>query len=226
MRPLNFFHITKNGGTTLTDIAHSKNVLWSWRNKVNLNANRNKSLGLSGPLWHQLPRAFKQSYYEQYDWFCVVRDPLDRCLSEYHCNWDGFGRKSILTKHSQKEFNEYVVKRVNERMKTCHWHPMFEYLFRKNGERLVQHIVRFDHMREDFNALANSYGLGFELPETAHSNKRGRTLFTKEDLFDETRDLIENAYAMDFTLYRQLERHRPSISHGADHTTGNSGEGS
>lgn len=205
-KPLNFIHISKNGGTTIGEPNN-----WSYKNKQELFANRSDSPGLNGPVWHQPPRCFKKAYREKFTWFAVIRDPLERCLSEAHCNWDGFGQKSILPIPTLQEFNEYICKRIKNRMTTGHWHPQFHYLFDEQGESYVDYIVRFDSLVSDYNLLARAYGTHI-LESTDRRNSRKRHLYSASELYDETLSLIETSYALDFTLYRQSIRHPGVLS--------------
>ena len=88
---LKFIHITKCAGSFIEDIGKEHNIEWG---------RFHKEYGF----WHNnfidVPNAIKQKY----DWFVIVRNPYDRILSEYYCEWGGIGNKNIT--HNKEEFNK------------------------------------------------------------------------------------------------------------------------
>ena len=90
-KELKFIHITKNAGTFIEDIAKRKNILFG------------RFHGEYG-FWHHFFPNVDENIKNKYDWFMVVRNPYDRIISEYYCNWNGVGD----TIHNKKEFNEEI----------------------------------------------------------------------------------------------------------------------
>ena len=85
MKELKFIHITKNAGTTIENIANDNSVKWG---RFDCDHLRNyKKPGFNGSIWHTPRRFMKEGVYDGFKTFAVVRNPYDRCLSEFHCPW-------------------------------------------------------------------------------------------------------------------------------------------
>jgi len=84
-KKLKFIHIPKCAGTTIEDNAEKIGILWG-KNDLILKHCCN---GVKGACFWHLPLRFIPKYkltclLERYNLFCVVRNPYDRCLSEFH----------------------------------------------------------------------------------------------------------------------------------------------
>ena len=96
----------------------------------------------------------------------------------------------------------------------AHYVPQYDYVFNTNTEeheRLVDHILHFENLNEEFASLMKAYGLDLDLA-TSDRFFHGQLLYqpkcTAADLDSSTRSLIEEMYEHDFELggYTMLER--------------------
>ena len=100
MNLLKFIHITKCAGTYIENIGKENNIDWG---------RFHKEYGF----WHDIFIDKSTLLKEKYDWFVIVRNPYDRILSEYYCEWGGIGRKKIV--HTKEDFNNYLIEKIKNR---------------------------------------------------------------------------------------------------------------
>ena len=182
MKELKFSHITKTGGTSIENIARLKNIYWG-RYDINFNNN-----------WHIPLKELPIEIKKKYDWFIVCRNPYNRILSEYHCNWGGIGALKIS--HDKKQFNKYIrYKIMNRRKLKCFGHYLEQYLYFIQGVK----ILRFENLKNDFDKLMKKYNLKLELNIKVNSNRK---IFSVKDFDDETIKLINQVYDKDFKIFK------------------------
>jgi len=187
-----------------------------------------QSYALTSP-WHTPPKIIRlvTSVNEPYtgaDLFTVVRNPYSRIISEYYCPWTGFRKKGInnrdtmnnwivnTVKTLEKTLAEYSSQNPRDRPKEQsrghnedpqllaqkHFVNQAEYVF-DNGVQVIEHIVHYENIREEFNNLMGIYGLKLKLPnkESHGVNTRGEeSKLNHLDLLPETIAVI-NKYAVD-----------------------------
>ena len=88
-----------------------------------------------------------------------------------------------------------------------HWVPQYQYIFNPQNKQVVKHVLRMEHLQEQFDKLMLEYNLNITLPHVMKSNKpssssqqRIRRL-TSQDLSLENQKLIESIYAQDFDAF-------------------------
>ena len=106
--------------------------------------------------------------------FTVVRNPWDKVVSHYHyrvqTNQTGMGDGHI-------GFNEWVKKAYGEKDRRYYDHPrMFlpqiDWISDQRGRILVDRILRFEKLTDDFNSLAHELKIVTRLPHVKKSNRR------------------------------------------------------
>ena len=101
--------------------------------------------------------------YEGAELYCVVRDPLDRALSEFKMRNPGLeGSKP----DAQEFLVELAARLTTKKMcrNDCHFMPQFEYVYDWNGKRTCHHAIRYGpKLKEGFDALMKSKGLSHRL---------------------------------------------------------------
>ena len=169
-------------------------------------------------LWHApswlLPTHLNP--YHDAELFSVIRNPYDRVVSDYY--W----RFTIIEKQYSKltpfHMNNWVKEKLQPRLpyvdsvdpwkykehcnKGGHWVLQYQYIFNPMNEQVVHHVLRFEHLQEEFDKLMVEYNLNITLP---HVNKATITsqqrLMTSQDLSLENRKWIETIYARDFDAF-------------------------
>lgn len=106
--------------------------------------------------------------------FTVVRNPWDKVVSHYHyrvqTNQTGMGDGHI-------EFNEWVKKAYGEKDRRYYdqprmFMPQVDWICDRNGKVLVDRILRFERLSEDFNSLAAELKIVARLPHVKKSKRK------------------------------------------------------
>eukprot|EP00438_Fugacium_kawagutii_P036715 Skav213888 [mRNA] locus=scaffold245:96549:97526:- [translate_table: standard] len=150
--------------------------------------------------WHVPPGldSTLAASYQSCDTFCIVRDPVERLLSEYN-----FVRPDVLPCG-----DAYLEEFVRSRLKTlsivddCHFIPQVYYVFEngdhRNGRRLCHHILQRTKLSDQFPKLMKQYGLNdVQLP--SHPNHQGRECSAK--LSPSLLDLVKEFYRADYEAF-------------------------
>eukprot|EP00934_Nitzschia_sp_Nitz4_P008348 Nitzschia sp. Nitz4//scaffold70_size99833//8392//9525//NITZ4_004583-RA/size99833-snap-gene-0.127-mRNA-1//1//CDS//3329557099//8338//frame0 len=225
-RPLEFVHITKTGGTAIEASGAKAGILWGachWR-KTQL-----ANLGCTGGDWRwtgvdkkEMPVGTtyrNEEWHSPWHWlkpsprkevvdtFAVVRNPYDRLISEFYCVYFGFGGDPTV-----KNFNTWLEKKLVEqatlRRLRAHMLPQHYYVYDIEGRKVVTHVLRYENLSEEFNALMIQYNLSARLLEkssltvfrTKNGDEETHRLMTKEDISPANKQFINTIYEKDFTL--------------------------
>lgn len=183
-----FIHITKTAGTSIEDAAHTAGICWgrfdSWPLRTSV----------LGDIWHFPLRFMSKRSLEGYKLFTVVRNPYDRCISEFFCQW---GNPELMEIKDVEDFNAQLCAKLDSCMenprKYFHWLPQVLYLVGADGKPLVDHIIRFENLHSEFEQFCiDEIGIPLKL---GHANAGPRT-FT--ELNATTRAKIQKVYKDDF----------------------------
>ena len=136
----------------------------------------------------RLPAEIYDSFYK----FAFVRNPWDWQVSLYHymLTNKGHHQHSIIT--AMKDFDEYLVWRVNEDKKL-----QKEFITSPNGEVIVDFIGSYEKLTEDFLHVCKVLNLNASLP---HLNKSSRRKY-KSYYNAETRRIVEEHFREDIELF-------------------------
>jgi hypothetical protein len=188
---LQLVHIPKSAGSTIAQIGREL----GWGQYFH---HRSSAL-VKGSSWHIPIRYFERNPFEGHDLFCVVRDPIDRLLSEFHYQ---FQRLTVPSSRKiDSEFLERWIRHKFERLESDrhiddnHFLPQSEYVFSPDGHRLIEHVLHFDLLDEEFSKLAVKYGLDLSLDQSLNVSKQ---LFHRSDLSHESLRLIQSYYRLDY----------------------------
>lgn len=195
MKLLKFIHITKTGGTSIEEIGLKNNVKWG------------KYDSEYGKWFHAKFINKPSSLRLKYDWFTVVRNPYTRIMSEYHWCVNRLNIKET----SIEQLNSFICKSINQ-MLYLKLNPRFKnkprYIRSKGGHFTEQHmyidrhskvyIIKYENLKEEFDNLMKLYKLNISLNE--HHNESIK-LYTVNDLYPETIELIQQIYRRDFRKF-------------------------
>ena len=190
---LKFLHIPKSAGTSLENIANDHGFKWGrfdreylQRFKSNVETNIN--------VWHRPLHFFSLNPYQNYRVFAVIRDPYDRIISDFKYLGVKKGWGS-----SVEDLNLWIPRlmeelAINPMKYDGHFIPQSRFL--THGHRkMVDHILQFENLTEEFNDLMVKYDLPMRL--TRHDNP-SNGLVTSDDLTLKNKQLIYHYYKEDF----------------------------
>lgn len=194
---LKFLHITKTGGTSIENAAKEQGIFWG---------RFDKDLKFLGQFFWHCPFQFckrqnrnkKNKIANDFEFFVVVRNPYDRCVSEYFCRWGG----PKDNQNTKEQMNQYIANKMNaliessdRKLKRYHFMPQYRYVFDGKGKRFVKHIVKFENLKEEFDVLMKTYDIPLVLEK--HDNPSVKNL-SADDLDEQTKKLIQKVYKRDF----------------------------
>ena len=188
---LKFLHIPKTAGTSIENAAKNNNLLWG-RFDTTLKSSKKISA------WHcpqETPHYF----------FCVIRDPFDRFISQfYHDN-------KIKDYNSEKlnNFIEVKIPLIKKNMNIDENHFLPQYKFYEK----CHIIISFDNLQNNLNNLMKMFNLPLlvldKLPGgKVQQEKRDKITINKLtylDINEKNKDLIKQIYKLDFELYNNVK---------------------
>lgn len=152
--------------------------------------------------WHVPPGldSIAAASYNKCSSICVVRNPMERLLSEYN-----FIDKGDLVCCSESCLETYVQSKLdllNAGSDDCHFIPQVYYVFgngdHKKGNQVCKHVLRYENLTQEFSALAGGYGLNLKLPDVG--KHRSRTCdVTPTPL---TVQLVKKFFAADYEAFQ------------------------
>lgn len=201
-RFLEFIHIPKNAGTTIENIANDKDVKWG-RYKPEHEEYIREDNDKICTYWHLPPKQFKQgNFYEKDKTFCVVRDPYKRLISEY-----AYRNMNNPAVNDKRQFNKWLrynltPENFKGKAKNCHFIPQYEYIYDNQGNRTCDHILDFENLTNEFNALMEKENIDVHLDATKKDNKSEYTL-RPSDIDTDNMSKIYDVYQKDFELLQE-----------------------
>jgi hypothetical protein len=166
--------------------------------------------------WHVpmqcIPNPFYRDLFEEL--FVVVRNPFDRMLSEYYFNCEDFGRRRCDkdNRNDPAFMNGWIQESITTQATSddpkCNQYARGHFIrqsdFVYHGtRRVVKHILRMEHLEEDFQHLMNSHvsTQHITLPtQKEKSRDTSQDVLSVRDLTSTTVEIIQKIYAEDFVL--------------------------
>jgi hypothetical protein len=127
--------------------------------------------------------------------FTIVRNPYTRAVSRYYCKWVGY---KGLDKANVTVFNAWLQK-IIKRQDGIQLLPQHLYVS-NNTTQIVDHVLHFERLGQEFHALMNDYQLDIVLPEEKY-NAGGRHVLSTANLTKQSIALINRVYAKDFASF-------------------------
>ena len=173
------------------------------------------------------------SPYSNKTLFAVVRNPYERFLSEFYCPYNGlnpydwadpnrtfsdpmgisieeaqekhYKRRTTKLPETPNALNSFLMERLKYFVKwTAHYIPQSEFIFDQEGNQIVQHVLRFENLREEFDNLMEQYHLPIALDSPVNqrsTNSKYPAKLTVDDLFPETIQRINEVAGKDFEIF-------------------------
>ena len=222
---LELIHITKTGGSAIEAAAsrqanipwgschyHGKHPLYCtakthWAFKTTAPNTPIANMSYHAEPWHAPPHWHEPNPLNGSDTFLVVRNPYDRVISEYNCFFYGYKGPN----HDDLDvFNKWIEANVNliTRRLQGHMLPQHYYAYDANGTQIVDHILRYENLAEEFDNLMRAYGIPIKMPNKTnatvrHTYKAGekKRIFKAGDLTAANVMLINRVYDLDFEYF-------------------------
>jgi chondroitin 4-sulfotransferase 11 len=196
-----FIHINKCGGTTITKSLHTEQGEFSF-------------------MGHDDALTYKLNYPNEFDIyfkFTTVRNPWSRLVSfyNYHVSkrWK-FGLKWDWDTTNATIFTEFiriVSSYTAEKQRSifqgtaspCTYHKrilsnQLDWITDENGDIVVDHIMRFENLQQDFNIVCDKIGIPRQ--QLPHKNKSHHKHYT-EYYDNETREIVAERCAKDIEYF-------------------------
>jgi len=147
-----------------------------------------------------------QQQFETFFKFAIIRDPIDRILSEM--NFRNVTRRSWFGVRGVRSVEEYILKIVKlDPYKNLHRHicPQVDYLYDPEDQNklLVDRLIRFDDINSEFLSISTDiFGKPTELPAL---NKTKAKIWTKKLLSCEDENFLKDFYKKDIEHYHPKE---------------------
>ena len=161
----------------------------------------------------------KDTIQEEIFKFSFVRNPFDRLVSCYTDKCKDIG---CVTSQGQRvryfdyyyinglfpkgiSFEDFVKRacRIPKRMMDRHFCPQYLFLYKRNGQCLVDYIGHLETMEQDYQVIKDRFGLA-DLKHVHASKRRDwKEYYTKE-----TAQLVYRTYKKDFELFGYEQKYQ------------------
>ena len=194
IRKLLFMHIPKTAGSYIEEVCKDAGIfLGKYDNRLKLNLQKKCNF------WHLPPKYNKNINFKKFITFAVLRDPIDRLISEYN-----YQKGKNKMKFSLNEYVDSLVK-LNQYEYDCHLLPQSEFLTDYYGNE-VQNIIRFDYLKQDLKYFFDKYGYTITIPNEK-MNESNKTV-SRDDLSIESELKIREYYKNDYVKLKEITKKR------------------
>mmetsp|Transcript_5506 Transcript_5506/g.15634 ORF Transcript_5506/g.15634 Transcript_5506/m.15634 type:complete len:313 (-) Transcript_5506:45-983(-) len=220
-RNLTFIHIPRCAGTTIEDCTQHEAAGWG---HLDLDLHGLYKITKRFNCFKQhVPPSLMPGFYQGKATFCVVRNPYERMISEYHYPLTrGFSARAKAGRCNKEGLNEFAVEALTAMkekgdpyMHDCHLLPQASYVYgwdveasavTRGREPWCKHVLRQERLKADFNGMMEEYGYTYRLtnlinPSTVAGPAWHCTHVTPEDFGPEARKLINEFWKDDFELF-------------------------
>ena len=165
-------------------------------------------------LWHVPWHWFRDDHnpYQNKSLFAVIRNPYERLLSEFFYSCKSLA--GLCNDTTSETMNNFIQKKSWSCLhgKRCagHFLPQHDYVYDMEGNQVIDHLLRFEHLNEDFSTLMTLYDLPIGLPGKMNArNNTGQTgasgKLTVANFTKKTIEVINKVYDRDFALMNYLK---------------------
>jgi hypothetical protein len=169
--------------------------------------------------WHVPPKYLDEdSPYSKNETFCVIRDPLERLVSEYAWQFQ-------LHKNQVSESDYFTADRLNAWIAhnidreyhltedgDCHHLPQYDYVYDDHGNITCDNPLDFAYLTQSFNALMDNHHTlqSIQLSPTRMDNKSIHRL-SVDDISSENLVNLKRIYQKDIELYDRIHKQHTSV---------------
>jgi len=149
---------------------------------------------------YHMPPSFDDELLASYkpcETFCVVRDPLEKIISE-------FKMRVKREKCTDENFHKWATTQLANFRKhpnhvDCHYMPQYPYVYDENNRRICDHIMNYTTLAEDFSKLMNSRGSNVRL--NAHVHLMNNLTSCHVNASDSVKAEVAELYKLDYEAF-------------------------
>jgi hypothetical protein len=150
----------------------------------------------------------KPEEFETYFKFTFVRNPYDRCVSEFFWANGGHKKRDLEPKKdfSSTAFSSFLIKYLKDGRATTnsyYSHSMSQshFILDENGNSLVDFIGKYENLKEDLIKILDILKLNKSINELPHIYKSLIEYDKSEYLTPKNKELIYNKFQKDFEIF-------------------------
>ena len=202
-----FFHLPKNGGTSVSDLLlRNENYYYSWvilskilkkftkKDNFFFDSFQNKiHLFRSHETVKSIEEKISPKIFNNYFKFAIVRNPYSRFVSRYNYT-------KLISKIPHLQFSEFVKKHVERVRGTSGMitDKQYQFLLCKNGKIGVNKIFKLENINNDINEITNRTNINpekfYKMNTSTHDNY-------KEYYDAETKKIVEQFCKEDLNFF-------------------------
>lgn len=196
-----FIHIPKTAGTSVEDVIWPLNEERTesnlWMGFINTYGNKYQSGGLQHLKALQIEEEVGAKIFNDYYKFSIVRNPWDRCVSQFeYIKQKRKDLRNYLGLNRFTSFKKYLT--LIEKKEHVQWMRQVDFLYSDHGKCLVDKIIKYEHLNEEFAMVLDS--IGIDNQDLPHKNKSYRKHLSKY-YDDETIAMVRDLYNPDIQAF-------------------------
>lgn len=204
--PLKFIHIPRTAGTSIEDHYIKYNIKYGrFDTEYCTEAlTQNNIWGTQAEKWHSILPDTSTLWFK-YHFFTIIRDPIDRLLSEYYHPYQPQHILANKAKESVADFNKNI-KNILGLVRTQphvigHYAPQMNFINFHHLDRI--HLLDFNQLQTDISLVHKKYHIVTPLLTIKSGHSKNKK-FTSTDLYEDIKLMCYDIYNPDINLYRLI----------------------
>ena len=200
-KPLLFIHIPKTGGSFVENLFKESGYHVGLNDKFLESCYTSKFSTNVPPCtyWHVPPKNTSKINFNNFITFTIVRNPIDRFVSEFnynkHRDLERYG-KELSSKSNINEFAKFLKKNKDIYKGNCHLLNQSEYLTDYYGNK-IENILHQENLNDELQKFNNKYNLNINFDKDVEKNSKGKK-GSVLDLSNDSIEIIKDYYKNDF----------------------------
>jgi len=194
-KKLIFVHIPKTGGSSIELILNpylDDKVIKEDDKHINIKTNFKNNLGVNykHATATELKLIYGDDIFNNYHKFTVIRHPYDRLLSLHFWVYNSWNLNKFKKGLSTSITSDDI--KTNR-----HIGPLSYFIEDSNGDLLIDRIIKFDNLNNEFNELCKDFGISEQLIHLNKTKHMNHSKYYDKEIYD----MIDSAYQDEIDKY-------------------------